>query len=540
MQTARLSRSPAALWHPDQGQTRAPSSHLRPSGRNTLVPRALLAVACVVLICVQALTTFTDVQSLKAGADFGRRNLEASYHVLLTIDALRQAPLSTTLGLPIVTLGQANDKWITWGSAVPNAAGDMVYTSFPPLGFWAPLLASLPLKTPGLIFLTVFNGVLGAITACLLLVLVRRLALDLGARNVVAAAGGLLAGLLYLLSPESLQSNGIVYWPQSLNGIFLLIATTVLYNRAMGRLPRAAPVVVGLTVFLSCYTEWTGFVFGALASAACLLPRAARPRLLHGGVSMIVGLALAAVLLVAQFAAQVGWASAFSAWTTRAGSRAAGTFAELMYGWALSAGPTLLALILITVTAVVLRSQWKRLPGTALFAFYLLAAPVAENLALQQHATQFSFDRLKVVVLVAAAAGLLLSRLPSRSVLPLGAAATVLAGVVGANMQHVDEGVYAGWPSQDANNRRVVAQASAKVDFACATVGSNGSVRGYLDLAVDRSIVELTTMAALQNLHPSNPCGYVIINKTDLFVDLPAISSIDIVRLDGTVTTVKG
>ncbi len=81
------------------------------------------------IVAGQAVVTVLSVLEVKRG--FGSRNLEASYHAILTAEALLRTPISQHWGLPLVSLGAANDKWIPWGATVATAHGDYVYTSFP-------------------------------------------------------------------------------------------------------------------------------------------------------------------------------------------------------------------------------------------------------------------------------------------------------------------------------------------------------------------------------------------------------------------------
>ncbi|WP_157739699.1 hypothetical protein [Paenibacillus kribbensis] len=72
--------------------------------------------------------------------DSNINNIDASYHVLLTIDALNENSIKDHLFLPIVSLGSVGNKYISWGAAVPNEKGNYFYTSFPQLGFIIPYL----------------------------------------------------------------------------------------------------------------------------------------------------------------------------------------------------------------------------------------------------------------------------------------------------------------------------------------------------------------------------------------------------------------
>ena len=115
----------------------------------------------------------------------GAENLEASYHVVLTMEALDRTPVREHLLLPTVSLGQPQDKYVAWGAAVPNGAGDQIYTSFFPAGFLLPY-AALKLAGAGYTLgnLALFNALLGTISALLFYLLALRTA------QMLAPAGG--------------------------------------------------------------------------------------------------------------------------------------------------------------------------------------------------------------------------------------------------------------------------------------------------------------------------------------------------------------
>jgi len=69
----------------------------------------------------------------------GAQNLEATYHVLLTVTALDESSAANHWYLPTVSLGGETNKHIPWGVTVPTKTGDYIYTSFTPPGFLAPI-----------------------------------------------------------------------------------------------------------------------------------------------------------------------------------------------------------------------------------------------------------------------------------------------------------------------------------------------------------------------------------------------------------------
>ncbi|MBP1173299.1 hypothetical protein JOE49_000551 [Paenibacillus sp. PvR133] len=83
-------------------------------------------------------TIFVRTSNLKPYSNINI--IDASYHVLLTIDALKENSIKDHLLLPIVSLGLVEDKYISWGATVSDKKGNYFYTSFPQLGFIVPYL----------------------------------------------------------------------------------------------------------------------------------------------------------------------------------------------------------------------------------------------------------------------------------------------------------------------------------------------------------------------------------------------------------------
>lgn len=66
------------------------------------------------------------------------KNFDATYHTLLTIKAYNATSISRHHFLPIVSLGNKNDKYITWRATIPDKYGNYYYISFPLGGFIIP------------------------------------------------------------------------------------------------------------------------------------------------------------------------------------------------------------------------------------------------------------------------------------------------------------------------------------------------------------------------------------------------------------------
>ncbi|RBY84679.1 hypothetical protein [Blastococcus sp. TF02A-26] len=506
--------------------------------RRALRERAVVLAAPVLLVVLQAVITVLRVGQVRDG--YGTRNLEASYHVLLTVESLLRNPLSESWGLPTLTLGAPNDKWIGWGAAVATEHGDFVYTSFPPAGFWLPtLLAAVRGGELGLAGLVALNGVLAAICGVLLYALVTRAVVRMERSIGLARFAGVCAALLYLLSPEALQSHGAVYWPHSLLQPVLL-GQLVLLERLL--LPGTSDASrrrllwgLGVLTAVGCYTEWTAFVFALGTGALVLAVPALRRRARAAGVVLVaVGLGTA-VVLATHYVLALGLGDAVEAWSgrfvDRAGSGA--TYQHLLLGYAQSFGGALLAVLVIVALAAYWPADRGRRDavGPVLVAASLVA--VAENVILLQHASQFTFDRLKFGIPLALLAGLTIARLTRAGILVAGIAVGV-AGVLGIAGDRSEATFYGAWPGAVRTNEDMVDRIRGVIDLECATIGSDLGVRAYVNLLLDRGVHETVTPAELERIAgDEDSCGTVHLELEYLYADLPLIATATVVPAGG-------
>ncbi|MBJ7450696.1 MAG: hypothetical protein JHC71_01275 [Blastococcus sp.] len=533
----------AAAARTEQDETSAPgTAHTPgddgPSRRRGLAAR--LSVPALVLL-VQGLLTGSTLLQVREG--LGARNLEASYHAILTAKALLANPLSRHWGLPTVTLGQDNDKYVLWGATVATDSGDYIYTSFPPAGFWLPAIAGfLRGGDIGLAGLVAINGVLAATAGVLLYLLVVRAVRRLDRPEWAARTAGLVAAVVYLTSTEALQSHGAVYWPHAMLQpllLGLLLVLDHLLTRPEGADRRGLLLGLGVLTAIACYTEWTAYVFAFLTGAAILLVPSLRRRIGAAGVVLVSVAVVTAAVLAAHYVAVLGADAAVEAWKARFLARSGGatdtTLLDLQYGYALSFGGALFAvLVLVALAAFRPEHPGRRDAVGGIIVLFALTA-VLENLLLRQHAVEFTFDRLKLGIPLALVAGLAVGHL-SRRLLVVAGVVVAVGAAVGVSAHRTDVDAYAGWPYVDDANRALVAQAKQAIDLDCATLGTNTQVRGYTNLVLGRAVTEFVEKPeSMQGLaaDDAGSCGTVYIRGRSAFTDLPQFLSITIVQPDG-------
>lgn len=428
------------------------------------------------------------------------RNLDASYHVLLTVKTLSETPASVHRFLPLVSLGKPTDKYISWGATVPDARGNYYYTSFSPLGFVVPYVAfsvtGAELTLRNLLYLGL---ALHYVAALLLALLIWRATATLGddrTRSVVT----LLAAASYLFAYEALYSHGIIYWHHSLFQLVWLVQLLAFERLSSGEAVRGR-VAVGVLLaasFLAPLTEWTGY----LANAVLVLllawrgwrvaPRRREAWVLGAGVVAVTLLAMG--VFVGHFVSVLGGDALMDALLARFRARNTVSFAPselflgLLRGYFESYG--LLVLLALAAPLVLrmhvgpVRKAWS----PAFIALVVAAAfPLLENVVMLQHAVEYTFDRLKALVLMAMLlAGFTLVVGGRVRQLALALWGLAILGNVAMLWKGERE-----WDIRAVRERSArVLQAVAQVDEPCVLIANTGVVRGWVPVTLGRGVYE--------------------------------------------------
>ncbi len=361
--------------------------------RTFLLARSAL-LGLIVLIVALLVALFVRKPDFEPGV--GAENLEASYHVLLTVEALRRGSLSTHYLLPTVSLGEPNDKSIPWGATLRAHSGDQIYTSFPPLGFLLPQFAMSLLGAPStLVPLGLFNAFIGAMTALILYLLLRRLLLFAGVGTGTSTLAALAGASVAVFSREVLQSHGVVYWSQSLYQ--LVMAATLWYLFVHLTSPPDHPHrrlvrVLAVLTFIGAMTEWSAYLFNL--GLVVLFWRGVRGESASRRMAGVIAgaTALAAVVTFAHYALALGVQATAQAFTQRFLTRSAynGSVSELVQGYGHSYGLFLVLLFALMAIEYFDASSPARTAGRSRKLTFLLWAstiPLLENLLLLGHAT---------------------------------------------------------------------------------------------------------------------------------------------------------
>lgn len=502
-------------------------------------PFYLGIVAVCILLAISLFFRLHDFEKVT-----GSQNLEASYHVLITLNALSESDVTHHWYLPTISLGEEKDKHIAWGATIPTRTGDYVYTSFTPYGFLAPYFA---LKVSGqnisLESLAFFNFVLGSVITLLLFTFLFKVLRFNGLNAWSAVSGALMGCVIGIFSREALLSHGVIYWVQSFYQLILLSSLFVLFKYCsvtdIQSRQRYAWALCALA-FFGALTEWTGYFFNF--GLFCILwvntLRIEGSRWLSK--KICIATILAGVITILHYSLAAGLLPTLKAFARRflARSAGAGSLSDLLHAYVLSYGYFIAAMLITAAGLIWLKksqSTSNRALSITLVVLIAASVPLLENLIMLQHATQFSFDRLKFIFPAALLIGLslLYFRTKGRTVL---AGLITLAAIQGCMTYKKDINNYAAWPQIDEQNKQLASLVEQELNVKCAVLSTDMSVRGYANLLFHRGIYELRPQPADFRNDPSN-CGGVYLEGRDFQVDLPEYTKATITEKDNRVVT---
>lgn len=496
-----------------------------------------------ILILFSCFIRFSDFQKTT-----GARNLEATYHVLSTVNALNANSISDSKLLPIVTLGNEKDKFISWGATVPMANGNYVYTSFSPAGFIVPFLffktAGITPSLKGIIF---FNVILGLLSGLALFHLLIRLVAASGVTGLRAIFCAIAGASCLVFSREGLVSFGLVYWSHSLQQFFLilqLISFLSLANYGMRRHVNSYGLLgLALLSFFTAYIEWSGIVGNFFL---CLLAAFyGKGYKNEANQKLIVAVSAGTVVAMAAFMGHLAYALGFKAsihallarFIGRSTVSKDGSLVSLMEGYMLSYGMIIFLLIVMLIWFFLFsknkNSEPEHAKSIAIFALLAACAPLLENIIMLQHAVQFSFDRLKFSVPVAIVIAATLAQMLRNSKWVAGFSLGLLGLSLVQNIRtyNVDNLRFANWRTYDEQNKLLKNAIVSQVDLSCSVLGTNSSVRGYANFLFGRSIYEFTSASELQaRAVQMNACAAIWIEQQMPYPDLPSFRQAAILR----------
>lgn len=497
------------------------------------------------LVIVLFLTISLGIRTNDFNKVTGAGNVESTYHTLLIVKSLQNSKIENHWFLPTITLGQARDKYISWGATVPTKTGDYIYTSFPSLGFLAPYVAfsifNIDVNEENMAY---FNFSIGALVSIILYLLLFNVLKICGYSSKVAMAGAVAGTIISIFSREVLQSHGVVYWVHGFYQLILVSTLYVLFNYLNSEEKKdykknSQSTFLIFLFFLGAMTEWTGYVFGVGVAILFWFGFFRQRPEKKLSLKIILSIALAGILTLLHAGFALGFESAINSFIGRflARNTSSGNLNSLIGGYGLSYGLFVIIVISVVAFSFFIRQQKKESSELKInvIAFLFVAAtiPLIENMIMLQHANVFSFDRLKFIFPASIIIAASFSRLSKKGRVFLYFT-LIIASIQGYTSYKTDLGNYKQWGGIDAKNKFLASLISASTDVNCSVLLSNINVRGYANLLMNRSIYEFTPKEkSLELLEKNKSCSAVYIEGIPKFPDLPYYSSSLITKPDG-------
>lgn len=480
----------------------------------------------IFLFSISVMIRIPDILSGK-----GIENIQATYHVMLTVDAIKENNISHHYFLPITTLGGKENKNIPWGAAVPNGKGDFIYTSFPSLGFIAPHLFLSIVNIENTIFsISVFNIFIQFLTCIIMLFFLIKLIEKKDRDDKKTALIITISLLPFIFSREALVSSGLVYWPQSLSQLIisLLFLFLLLYKR--GHTKSIIMICFLITAFT--LTEWTSVVFSGIFSAYLWLSKEHRDRKMS--VFIILSCSIGLLIYFIQFAAVVDvknfLLTSASRFKARSGENA--DYLLLTYGYFRSFG-----LFLLIVPVYILSKKYRIKNSELNFFIFLSITLLIENIILAQHATSFTFDRLKLTFLLSILLASFLAE-KKNNILFLSAIFLILSSYLSIFSYKLDIKKFPDWGKINDKNTEIALKLKSETSSKCVKLYSETRVRAYLNLLLHRSVHEgLPT--SIKDEQENNDCYIALIKGEMIEPDLQKINKIEIHDTNGKILIIN-
>lgn len=449
---------------------------------------------------------------------------DATWHILLTIQAYDETPISDHLFLPIVTLGTEDDKYIPWGDTIPDKKGNYYYTSFSPAGYVMPWIFmkifQLPVCEKSIY---IFNTFLFTISTALWVYFI--LTIYKKSQNKYWLA---MIGLLtYVLAPEVLHGMGIVYWHQSLMQVTLL-AQIIAFWQMKEFESKIAQIVFYILALINPYVEWTGFIVNIGFAAAELLIGYSKGKLKKSFIkSIILGCVtlLSFGVFLLHYLLRVDAKSFFQMLKARflvRGISSSASISRVLDGYLQSMLHFGILLLFLIIWCMVKNKKIVLNKGILMF---ILAFPVIENFLMKEHALSYSYDRMKgifvISFIICELVDQILEGIQKRQlVISIIFLLTVCASICNIK-DYMKNGVYI-WETNYRQGNQALAN-YINNHYSDSVLGIDNAVRGYMNLLFGRGIYEYTNYETMVE---------VALTRGKRYVVMPYIENIEVWSYD--------
>lgn len=325
---------------------------------------------------------------------------DATYHVLLTLKAYEETPVSIHKFLPLTSLGGEENKNINWGATVPDKYGNYYYTSFSAAGFFVPYIFMKIFNLDiNKINLYIFNSILYIMSVILLISLFKRVFKDKISDSKVV----IFTTVIYSFQLEIMHSQGIVYWHQSLFQV-LFLTQILMYLDRNNKLKK---LIFYLLCIINPYVEWTGYVanLGFIIVTAMENISTTNKGKIRNLIFEIACTILSFTLFSLHYLLVIGKDEYFATLKSRFLARSVGksSVASLLTGyWESYKYLLILVFILFFIILFNKFTREELIKNINLYKkiIFLLSFPIVENILMMEHATAYTYDRMKAIFIL--------------------------------------------------------------------------------------------------------------------------------------------
>lgn len=460
----------------------------------------ILHIALIIILII-----FVPLQMIFRAPKINNENYEnsnATYQVLLTMKAYDETPVSAHKFLPIVSLGEVTDKNIPWGATITDNRGNYYYTSFSAAGFIAPYifvkLFHLPINETSLY---IFNTIL-SIICCILAIIIFKTVFK---EKISILDSVIFNVLIYLFQIEIMHTQGIVYWHQSLFQMLFLLQVILFLCKDN----KIAMIGFFILCLINPYVEWTGYISNIGFVIAMFVEKSHFVRkqkiklktdVFLSSITIIILTILSLCMFSIHYLLVVSGKQFLNALLERFTARSltkSGPGALLITYWQ-SYGFLLLFLAILLVIVLSMKNTREEFflnIKRNKIIWIIVSFPLLENIILMQHASAYSFDRLKGIFILILLFFTLLITLRKKFSCKIKfqfLISTVLLAIAFFNVfQYVNYNTSYRWKADYLNENQMLANyLKSRFNGANSIFEQQSIVRGYNNLLFNRGIYE--------------------------------------------------
>lgn len=328
-----------------------------------------------------------------------------------------------------------------------------------------------------------------------------------------------MAAVVYTTAPEVLHGMGVVYWHQSIMQVTLLLQLMAFYYSPDSK---PARVLFYVLCLVNPYIEWTGFV--ANAGFAFVLffdseERRSKAIKKSATVFLITIASLAMFFFHFILVLDPGQLihTVIKRFSVRGLQLGNDYLLQLLHGYAVSFGWIWNLLLLLSIVLLLLITKTDRkqiLQDSVLLKnktiVFLFLFPVLENIFMLQHATEFGYDRIKLLFFLCLLLCDMLQIVIKQWKIPwIRAVATLVLLAVGMGnvLSYLQSSTYS-WKTNLRTESMILSEYVSSYENS--VLGSLVSIRGYANMTFMRGIYEEKSIADVYELTKSRDARYAI------------------------------